>query len=193
MDPVGPDIHFLNVQYFFRLIYETSLGRPDLSDLALLAANIWIIVTVLGYLLTVVFIGMLMHYTTRIYQVREAEKPLYATASHEQLDDETDHSRWAHVKQLIESIVPTVRATNEPKRQSCGAPDYIVTRAGIPLGYIEAKDVGLNLSDKKHQSQFNRYKNSLDNLIITNYLDFELFINSNNILIFTLITYLKHL
>lgn len=103
MDPVGPDIHFLNVQYFFLLLYRLSLGRPDFSDVAALAANIWVIVTVLGYLLAVVLIGMLMHYTTRIYQVREAEKPLYATASHEQLDDETDYSRWEHVKSLIES------------------------------------------------------------------------------------------
>ncbi|MDZ7613388.1 MAG: hypothetical protein U5K51_06480 [Flavobacteriaceae bacterium] len=36
----------------------------------------------------------------------------------------------------------TIRATNEPKRQSCGAPDYILTKKDIPVGFIEAKDIG---------------------------------------------------
>lgn len=103
MDPVGPSVHFLNVQYFFRLIYEMSVGRPDLSELAMLAANIWLVVTLLGYLVTIVLIGALMHFTTRIYQVRAAEAALYTTTTHEHLDDITDHSRWVHVKQLISS------------------------------------------------------------------------------------------
>ena len=103
MDPVGPSVHFLNVQYFFRILYEASLGRPDLSEIAVLAANIWLVVTVLGYLLAIVLIGALMHYTTRIYQVRAAEAALYTTTTHEHLDDVTDHSRWAHVQTLINS------------------------------------------------------------------------------------------
>lgn len=101
MSPAESPIHFLNIQYFFRLLYETSFGRPDLSTFALLAANMWLIVTILGYLLAVVFIGLIMHYTTRIYQVRQAEAHLYTTVTKEQLDDEVDHSRWAHVQELI--------------------------------------------------------------------------------------------
>ncbi|MEH2565083.1 hypothetical protein V1289_004710 [Bradyrhizobium sp. AZCC 2289] len=31
--------------------------------------------------------------------------------------------------------------TNEPKRQKCGAPDYILEKGDIPVGYIEAKDI----------------------------------------------------
>ncbi|MBS4059442.1 MAG: hypothetical protein KG029_03500, partial [Bacteroidetes bacterium] len=38
----------------------------------------------------------------------------------------TEHTFRGILEQLIESIVPTIRATNEPKRQSCGAPDYIL-------------------------------------------------------------------
>ncbi|MDO9153606.1 MAG: hypothetical protein Q7U47_07865 [Paludibacter sp.] len=61
----------------------------------------------------------------------------------------TEHTFRGILEQLIESIVPTIRATNEPKRQSCGAPDYILTKkdtstssVAIPIGYIEAKDIG---------------------------------------------------
>jgi hypothetical protein len=89
----------------------------------------------------------------------------------------TEHTYRGDLQLLIESMFPRISATNEPKRIACGAPDYILLREDIPVGYIEAKDIDAALRDKKHQEQFNRYKNSLDNLIITNYIDFELFIN----------------
>jgi hypothetical protein len=54
----------------------------------------------------------------------------------------TEHTYRGDLKQLIESIVKDIAATNEPKRQSCGAPDYILTKKDIPVGFIEAKDVG---------------------------------------------------
>lgn len=54
----------------------------------------------------------------------------------------TEHSFRSDLQQLIESLVPEVRATNEPKRQSCGAPDYILTRKDIPVGFIEVMDIG---------------------------------------------------
>lgn len=34
----------------------------------------------------------------------------------------TEHSFRESLEQLIETIVPTIRATNEPKRQKCGTP-----------------------------------------------------------------------
>jgi predicted helicase len=83
------------------------------------------------------------------------------------------------LQQLIESLVPGVRATNEPKRQSCGAPDYILTKKDIPVGFIEAKDIGDDDLDgiKKtvNKEQFDRYKASLNNLFFTDYLRFHLY------------------
>jgi len=91
----------------------------------------------------------------------------------------TEHSYRGNLQQLIESLVPEVRATNEPKRQSCGAPDYILTKKDIPVGFIEAKDVGdKDLEGKKksvNKEQFDRYKASLNNLIFTDYIDFHLY------------------
>lgn len=89
----------------------------------------------------------------------------------------TEHTYRGDLQILIENMFSDISATNEPKRIACGAPDYILLRKDIPVGYIEAKDIDAVLRDKKHQEQFNRYKNSLDNLIITNYVDFELFVN----------------
>lgn len=40
-----------------------------------------------------------------------------------QLGIATEHTFRGDLQQLLESLVPEVRATNEPKRQNCGAPD----------------------------------------------------------------------
>jgi len=91
----------------------------------------------------------------------------------------TEHTFRGILEQLIESIVPTIKATNEPKRQSCGAPDYILTKKDIPVGFIEAKDIGdKDLEGAKktgNKEQFDRYKASLNNLIFTDYLSFHLY------------------
>ena len=54
----------------------------------------------------------------------------------------TEHTFRGDLQQLIETLIPDVHATNEPQRQACGAPDFILTRKDIPVGFIEAKDIG---------------------------------------------------
>ena len=96
-----------------------------------------------------------------------------------QLGNATEHTFRGDLQQLLESLVPTIRATNEPKRQSCGAPDYILTKKDIPVGFIEAKDIGdkdlEGLKKTGNKEQFDRYKASLNNLIFTDYLSFHLY------------------
>jgi hypothetical protein len=95
------------------------------------------------------------------------------------LGNATEHTFRGDLQQLIETLVPEIRATNEPKRQSCGAPDYILTKKDIPIGFIEAKDIGNpDLDGQKktgNKEQFDRYKASLDNLMFTDYLSFHLY------------------
>lgn len=91
----------------------------------------------------------------------------------------TEHTHRPALKTLLESLAPNLLATNEPKRIQCGAPDYIVTRGVVPLGYVEAKDFGLNLNldDVEDSEQLKRYRASLRNLILTDYLEFRLYRN----------------
>ncbi|OFY34544.1 MAG: DNA methyltransferase [Bacteroidetes bacterium GWF2_38_335] len=95
------------------------------------------------------------------------------------LGNSTEHTFRGDLQLLIESFVPVINATNEPKRQKCGAPDYIITKKDIPVGFIETKDIGDDDLDgvKKtgNKEQFDRYKGSLSNLIFTDYLDFHLY------------------
>lgn len=93
----------------------------------------------------------------------------------------TEHSFRGDLQLLLESLVPSIKATNEPKRQSCGAPDFIIQKKSIPVGYIETKDIGdADLEGNKkngNKEQFDRYKKSLNNIIFTDYLDFYLYRN----------------
>ena len=95
------------------------------------------------------------------------------------LGNSTEHTFRGDLQQLIENLVPGVQATNEPKRQACGAPDYILTKNEIPIGFIEAKNIGdSDLIGKKksgNKEQFDRYKASLNNLIFTDYINFLVF------------------
>ncbi|MDR0611775.1 MAG: N-6 DNA methylase [Planctomycetaceae bacterium] len=94
----------------------------------------------------------------------------------------TEHTYRPALQRLLENItedwsIAGLSITNEPKRIACGSPDYIITRNEIPLGYIEAKDIGVDPDSKTNKEQLDRYKLSLNNLIITDYLNFKLFQN----------------
>lgn len=85
----------------------------------------------------------------------------------------TEHTYRPALKNLLESLESGIEATNEPRRIACGAPDFIVSRKGVPLGYIETKDLGNSLEDVENSEQILRYRNSLPNLILTDYLVFR--------------------
>ena len=104
----------------------------------------------------------IQHYLTKI-------NTLYLTGN------AREHSYRGDLQNLIMAILPDVLVTNEPARVDCGAPDYVLTRKDVPIGYIEAKDIGVDLKDKKLKEQFDRYKSGLTNLIFTDYMDFHFY------------------
>ena len=89
-----------------------------------------------------------------------------------------EHAYRPALKTLLEGLIEGTLVTNEPKKSDYGVPDFVLTRNGIPLGYVEAKNLGKSLDDPAHKEQLHRYINSLDNVIFTNYVQFRLFRNS---------------
>jgi len=99
-----------------------------------------------------------------------------------QRGDATEHTHRPALKGLIESLGNKITATNEPRRQKCGAPDYIVSRGkkGMDqtIGYVEAKDIGTNLTQAAKSEQIKkRYLPSLNNFILTDYVEFHWYVN----------------
>ena len=89
-----------------------------------------------------------------------------------------EHSYRGDLESLIRELVSGVEITNEPSNVTdCGNPDYVITKGKIPIGYIEAKDIGKDLNSKQYKEQFTRYKKALENLIITDYIWFQFFQN----------------
>lgn len=90
-----------------------------------------------------------------------------------------EHSYRPALQQLLSSLMPFAVVTNEPARVACGAPDFIVSekKTGQPIAFFEAKDIDDSDLDgrKSHKEQFSRYKNSLDTIVFTDYLDFHLY------------------
>lgn len=88
-----------------------------------------------------------------------------------------EHSYRPALQQLLSTLLPKLTVLNEPTREEYGIPDYILMRNDIPVGFIEAKNIGDKDIDgnKEHKEQFDRYRSSLDNIVFTDYLDFHFY------------------
>lgn len=105
----------------------------------------------------------------------------YLKSLRQKLDtgDATEHTHRPALSVLLESFADDIQAINEPKRVACGAPDYCILRGQTPIGYVEAKDIGANLHALENDEQITRYRTSLNNLILTDYLEFHWYVNGD--------------
>ena len=89
----------------------------------------------------------------------------------------TEHSYRPAIKALVEGLAPGIVATNEPKRIECGAPDVILSKDGVPVGFIETKvPFDGDLEGKgTNREQFGRYLAALDKIVFTDFLRFRFF------------------
>ncbi len=92
----------------------------------------------------------------------------------------TEHTYRSTLETLLETLAPNIIASNDPKHISAGAPDFHIARGQVPLGYIETKDVGKNLDEIEQSDQLKRYRQSLNNLILTDYLEFRWYVEGKH-------------
>ncbi|MDO8136599.1 MAG: hypothetical protein Q6354_03070, partial [Candidatus Brocadiales bacterium] len=76
----------------------------------------------------------------------------------------------------------SLKTIQEQKRERFGAPDFaVLAHDSIPHGYIETKDIDVNLSDiltgrlRADKERLDKYLEAVPNLVLTNYEDFCLF------------------
>ena len=89
----------------------------------------------------------------------------------------TEHSFRPALQRLLKECTHLI-AINEPTHIACGAPDFtLLTSSHLAVAYVEAKDLfDKDLDGKKtNKEQFDRYKNALDTIVFTDYLDFHLY------------------
>jgi len=103
---------------------------------------------------------------------------LQSVTTHLQVGNATEHTHRPSLQNLLSALLPTYRITNKPRRIACGSPDFEIAQGDVPIGHIEAKDVGIDLDKIQQSKQLQRYLPSLHNLILTDYLEFRWFVNS---------------
>jgi hypothetical protein len=97
----------------------------------------------------------------------------------------TEHSFRSALKTLLESIDPSILALNESQRiTGVGMPDFTIKdkkNNTINIGWIEAKDLYVDLDEKKNSDQLGRYLKAFDNFIYTNNLTFHFYRNGKKV------------
>lgn len=89
----------------------------------------------------------------------------------------TEYTYRSALEILMEAQARGIAASNDPKHIECGAPDFIVEKGKVPLGYVETKIVGEPLNRIEKSDQMKRYLKALHNLILTDYLEFRWYVN----------------
>ena len=85
----------------------------------------------------------------------------------------TEHSYRACLQSLLQTLDAGIEVINEPKHLDFGAPDLVLRRNGQPIGYVECKDLPVELDAVADGEQLERYRVACDNLLLTNYREFR--------------------
>ena len=101
--------------------------------------------------------------------------------------DFREESFYSSFKSLVEECSKLFQIQAEasvlvlPKKTEAGIPDFRIGKNGEIVGYVEAKSPDANLREIEGSEQLKRYRNSLPNLILTNFLEFRLYRYGNPI------------
>jgi len=93
----------INVEYFFRLLYELFYGAhapANYSVFSAFAAHLWLWIIVIGYALSILGLFIIVYSTVRLFELRKREDAYYSTLL---LAPETKggiHQRWQHIESL---------------------------------------------------------------------------------------------
>lgn len=93
--------------------------------------------------------------------------------------DAREHAYRAALQDLLESFEKNINAINDAARKKVGAPDFVVYRGKVPIGYLEAKDLDKSLDKEEKSEQLLGY-HSLGNIILTNYIEFRWYVNGSH-------------
>ena len=92
-----------------------------------------------------------------------------------------ERSHYSSLQSLIEGLEIGINTIVEEKGNQAGIPDLTIRKNDRVVGYIEAKDININISklDQKSEKQIKRYleSNIGYNFILTNYLQFRWYVN----------------
>ncbi|MFE1744263.1 N-6 DNA methylase [Coleofasciculus sp. H7-2] len=101
----------------------------------------------------------------------------YLKSIQKNLQKGSERSHYPALKDLLDDPKNGIDAVIEEKGNKAGIPDFTVKRRDLLVGYVEAKDIGLDLDQIEKSEQLQRYLEAFPNLVLTNYLEFRWYVN----------------
>ncbi|MBI2409597.1 hypothetical protein HYV30_00960 [Candidatus Kaiserbacteria bacterium] len=99
----------LNVEYWYRLLYEclrgTCYGSADTFTGLLMRLWFWIVIV--GYLLSLIGLFVIVYATMRLFELRKREEAYYTELIAPPGARGAENPRWQHIQSLMESSDPS--------------------------------------------------------------------------------------
>lgn len=95
----------INIEYFFRLLYDCFHGACisiNTAELSVLLAQVWIGIIIIGYIISVIGLFVIIYSTVRLFELREREEKYYSTVLIAPDAVGGAHPRWEHIQSLVE-------------------------------------------------------------------------------------------
>jgi hypothetical protein len=112
----------INVEYFFRLLYDCLLSTcragGGLSGALAFFAHLWVWITILGYLIAFAGLAIIVYCVMRLFALRHEEEEKLRHHPPRARDHPTN-PRWAHIEQLMGATRPLLGARRSSRRTSC--------------------------------------------------------------------------
>lgn len=144
MGEQGP-IHFLNLEYFFRLLYDWLLGlrSPSGVNIGPWLTHLWQTVTELAYVVVVVGFALFVYATILLYRIREEEEEVMHEKAREMRTAavQPQPTRFEHITELMRS------ENQNDWRQAIIEADILLDETLLAQGYL-----GATLADKLEQA-----------------------------------------
>lgn len=101
----------LNVEYWYRLLYECIRGSCydsiEYTQLVAFLAHAWTWIVIIGYALSVAGLFMIVYTTVQLFELRTREKKFYSTLLISPEAKREIHARWEHIEKLAGGSSPS--------------------------------------------------------------------------------------
>ncbi|MEJ0053938.1 MAG: hypothetical protein WDN10_04430 [bacterium] len=102
------DVNFLNLEWWFRLIYELAFGSHSFSSAGFGAflSRVWLWVTVVGSIVAVLSLVVIAYCIMRLFELRKKESEALGPVIHLAKDNGAN-PRWVHIQSLMDGANPS--------------------------------------------------------------------------------------
>lgn len=80
------------------------------------------------------------------------------------------------LKDIFQADGKVTQINHDSTSDNGNKPDFVISKNGVPILYIEAKDIGVSLDKIEKSNQMDRYF-GYDNLVLTDYVEFRFYRN----------------